>query len=139
MSDAAPDTTPPAVPEDDDAPDYVRLAILSSVLLVLIGVFVYTRFINPPKKKFYTDLPGVSLAGIPAGQLQEILKIANRMPCDCNYKNNAPCGYTVAECRHMDATCDVSLKHAAEIVRRVTGKPAVLTPSPAPAKAAPAP
>lgn len=130
MSEADEVAAPAAEVEEDDSPDYVRMGILACILCLLVGFFVYTRFINPPKKTYYTDLPGLNLAAISAPQLEEILKQANAMACDCGYPG---CTWNVAECRHMDPACDVSLKHAAEIVQSVTGKKAVVTvPMPTP-------
>lgn len=103
---------------DDDHPDYVRMAILAAVLLVLIGVLFYSW-----RKPFYATLPGIDMSAITAQQSDEILKRANGQKCDCGM---ATCAYNVAECRHMDPGCDVSLTRAAEIVLAVTGKPAKL-------------
>ncbi|MBM3464177.1 MAG: hypothetical protein FJX76_18940 [Armatimonadetes bacterium] len=132
---------PAGIEEMGEGPDYVRLALLATILVALIGFLVYTRFINPPKKPFYAELPGISLAGIAEPQKTQIVKLANAAPCDCGY---AGCdNWNVAECRNLDPGCDVSLKIAAAIVQKETGKPAVLTvkmpdartPTPAPSGA----
>jgi hypothetical protein len=108
---------------DDEQPDYLRLVLLSSVLVILVCALVYTRFINPPKKPFYNDIPGIDLAGLSAEQRNQVLKIANGTLCECG---DADCGYNVAECRHR-MICDASLKQAGEIVRQVTGRSPVFT------------
>jgi hypothetical protein len=117
-----------ADPGDDEAPDMVRMGILSAVLLLLVGYFVWTHFINPPKKPYYADLPGfeAAMAAMTPQQRDDVLKQANAMQCDCGYPN---CSYNVAECRHMDPGCDVSAKHAAEIIAQVTGGKAPPLPS----------
>lgn len=104
--------------EDDERPDPVRLAILSVVLVVLAGVWLWV-YLHPPPKPFYTDIPGIDLSGLTAPQREQVLKEANAMKCDCDM----PCAFNVAECRHMEMTgCDVSLKLAVGIITRVTGK-----------------
>lgn len=126
-----PDVSAPQ--DDDDKPDYVRMMLLASVLAVLLGFFVYTKFINPPKKPFYAVMPGVDLAGVAQPQVDEILKRANGQMCDCGIPG---CTFNVAECRNLDPACDNSLKRAGEIVQAVTGKPPKLSmPSPAPSGA----
>jgi hypothetical protein len=128
--------------EEDESPDPVRLGILAAVLLVLISVWVWIT-LHPPPKKQYADIPGVSLEGLTPAQKEAVLREANAMNCDCG---SATCHYDVAECRHMEnTTCDVSMKLAGQIVKRVTGKDPVFTqPMPggmdmAPASGAPAP
>ncbi len=128
-----------ALPEDE-APDYVRMGILAAILVALVGVLIYTRFINPPKPEFFATLPGIDLAGVTDVQRAQILELANATKCPCSYAGG--CKLQVAECRHKDPTCDVSLKLAGEIVQSVTGRPAKVTvkldPAPSvPAKKAP--
>ena len=113
---------------EDDSPDYVRMGILSVILLVLVGVFVYTRYINPPKKPFYATLPGLQLSGLNQEQQAQVLKLTNETECGCGLPN---CTYNIAECRHMDPGCDNSLRRAGEIYQQVSGKqPVFLTPLP---------
>lgn len=139
MSDA---TTAAPIEEGDEAPDYVRLTVLLSILLVLLGIFVYKRFINPPKKPYYTDLPGINLTVLDPKVRDQVLVTANATECGCGLPN---CTYNVAECRHMDPGCDNSLRRAAEIVKTVSGKEAVRTTDAAanaaatPASASPSP
>jgi hypothetical protein len=126
MSDASAGAPDPSLEEEQ--PDYVRLTVLSCILLVLVGVFVYKRFIDPPKKPFYTDLPGINLSAMDPRVRQQVLTAANTTECGCGLPN---CTYNVAECRHMDPGCDNSLRRAAEIVQGITGKQAVLAAPPA--------
>lgn len=105
--------------DDDDGPDPVRLSILALVLVVLLGVWLWTA-LRPTPKPFYAEMPGVRLDGLTPAQREIVLKEANAMACDCG---SPTCHYNVAECRHMEETaCDTSLRLAGIIIRRVTGK-----------------
>ena len=113
---------PPAADVDafeDESPDYLRMGILATILLVLVGFLVYTRFINPPKKPFYADLPGLITAGTSKEQVDQVVKLCNERDCGCGLPN---CSYNIAECRHMDPGCDNSLRRAGEVFKEVTGK-----------------
>ncbi len=110
--------------EVDERPDPVRLGILAAVLLVLVSVLAWQKT-HPPPPKFYTQLPGIDLRGLTPAQREEVLRITNSTPCNCGMDS---CHYSIAECRNAQGTsCETSLKLAAQIVLRVTGKPAVLT------------
>jgi hypothetical protein len=128
---------PPSIDDLDEGPDYVRLGILLTVLLGIISVAIYTWFINPPKKKYYADMPGINLASVSQPQRAQIMQAANAMACDCAYDGG--CKLNVAECRNIDKECDVSLKRAGQLVQRVTGKPAVFTQPAAPSPSAASP
>lgn len=130
--------------DDDGSPDPMRLTILAGVLLVLVGVWIWTA-LHPPAKKYYTDLPGVRLDALTPAQREMVVKEANATACACG---SATCTNNVAECRTVEpTTCDTSLRLIGVIVRRVTGRDAEfeqpLPPGflqairPAPAKAAP--
>lgn len=119
------ESSSPASDEDEEeAPDPVRLSILGGVLVVLICFWVWTIF-HPPPRPTYNDIPGIDLSHLTQPQREQVLREANSMMCDCG---EADCTFTVAECRHKDkTTCDESLKLAAQIVQKVTGKKPIFT------------
>jgi thiol-disulfide isomerase/thioredoxin len=63
-----------------------------------------------------TDIPGIDLTSIPAGQRGDVLKQLNGDDCTCG------CQLSVAKCRVDDPTCGVSLPIAREIVASFAGK-----------------
>lgn len=104
--------------DDDDSPDPMRLTILAGVLLVLVGVWIWT-VLHPPAKKYYTELPGVRLEALTPAQREMVIKEANATACACG---SATCTNNIAECRTVEpTTCDTSLRLIGVIVRRVTG------------------
>ena len=57
-----------------------------------------------------TDVPGLALEKLTAGQETAALKRLNDEPCTCG------CGLTVAQCRINDPSCAISLPIAKKIV-----------------------
>jgi thiol-disulfide isomerase/thioredoxin len=57
-----------------------------------------------------TDVPGLALEKLTAGQRTTALKRLNEEPCTCG------CGLTVAQCRINDPSCGISLPIAKKIV-----------------------
>ncbi len=60
-----------------------------------------------------TDIPGVDLSVLTAGQKTLALNRLNDEPCGCG------CGLTIAQCRINDSTCAVSPKLAEKIMAEV--------------------
>ncbi len=65
----------------------------------------------------YTEIPEVDLTVLTADQRKTVLDRANVEKCPCG------CGFTIAGCRHLDASCGTSLPIAKEIVAEVTSGP----------------
>lgn len=63
-----------------------------------------------------TELPGVDLSKLTAGQKSAALRQMNAKSCDCG------CGLTLAQCRINDSACRVSLALAGHIVDQVSGR-----------------
>ena len=71
-----------------------------------------------------TELPNVDFSGLSAEQKKIALKRMNSEKCDCG------CRLTLAQCRINDASCEISRRLAAKVVKEV----AAATPSSTPEK-----
>lgn len=107
-----------------------RTLALAGVFVVLVGVFVYTWFINPPPPlpelgdvTHYTRVAGVDAAGLDEQQAQAFLAAANTRKCPCG-----GCNLTLAACLSQvetaDHECNSSLPAAKEVLAAIrAGQP----------------
>ena len=109
-----------------------RALALAGIFLVLLGIFVYQWFINPPPPlpeigdvTHYTKVVGIDTTGLPPAVVERFLYEANRQKCPC------ACNLTLASCRYaveaLDHECPESLPEARKLLDKVKSAP----PSPA--------
>ena len=65
----------------------------------------------------YTEIPEVDLTVLTSDQRKTVLDRVNVEKCPCG------CGFTIAGCRHLDASCGTSLPLVKQIVAEVTAGP----------------
>lgn len=117
-----------------------RMLALAGIFLVLLGVFVYTWFINPPPPlpelgdvTHYTRVAGVDTSALDPQQAQAFLDACNTRKCPCG-----GCNLTLAACLSQVETagheCNSSLPAAKELLTAIqAGQPLPPVNSGAPA------
>lgn len=65
------------------------------------------------KNRWVEEIPGADLADLPAERREVFVRFANAERCTCG------CGFTLAACRALDPTCEVSLPRVTSLLDSV--------------------